>query len=111
MRLYDLTSPEHRLIAAKKFEAPTAQPRRLAHKIADEVVLQFTGEPGVADTKLAYVEGPAGAKEIWISGYDGASPAAATKNGSIHPTPVSSPDGRPLATTPFTQRSPDLYPL
>jgi len=62
MRLYDLTSPEHRLIAAKKFEGPTAQPRRLAHKIADEVVLQFTGEPGVADTKLAYVEGPAGAK-------------------------------------------------
>src|SRR5439155_6678988 len=66
MRLYDLTSPEHRLIAAKKFEGPTPQPRRLAHKIADEVVLQFTGEPGVADTKLAYVEGPAGAKEIWI---------------------------------------------
>src|SRR5438067_8819368 len=25
MRLYDLTSPEHRLIAAKKFEGPTAQ--------------------------------------------------------------------------------------
>src|SRR5439155_173865 len=84
MRLYDLTSPEHRLIAAKKFEGPTAQPRRLAHKIADEVVLQFTGEPGVADTKLAYVQGPAGAKEIWISDYDGANPVAVTKNGSIN---------------------------
>src|SRR3989441_10328219 len=111
MRLYDLTSPEHRLIAAKKFEGPTAQPRRLAHKIADEVVLQFTGEPGVADTKLAYVEGPAGAKEIWISDYDGASPAAVTKNGSINLMPVWSPDGRPPAMTSFMQGSPDLYPL
>ena len=55
MRLYDLTSPEHRLIASKKFELPVAQPRRLAHKVADEVVLQFTGEPGIADTKIAYV--------------------------------------------------------
>ena len=38
--------------------------RRLAHKIADEVVLQFTGERGIADTKLAFVSGPRGAKEI-----------------------------------------------
>src|SRR5690349_14722453 len=52
MRLYDLTSPEFRLIASKKFELPSAQTRRLAHKIADEVVMQFTGEPGIADPKL-----------------------------------------------------------
>ena len=44
MRLHDLTSPEFRLIGAKKIELPTAQTRRLAHKVADEVVLQFTGE-------------------------------------------------------------------
>ena len=109
MRLYDLTSPEHRLIAAKKFEGPTAQPRRLAHKIADEIVLQFTGEPGVADTKLAYVQGPAGRKEIWISDYDGANPVAVTKNGSINLMPVWSPDGRSLAMTSFVQGYPDLY--
>ena len=63
MRLYDLTSPEFRLIGDKKIELPTAQTRRLAHKIADEVVLQFTGEPGVADTKIAYVaRGPPAAR-------------------------------------------------
>ena len=109
MRLYDLTSPEHRVIASKKFEGPTAQARRLAHKIADEVVLQFTGESGIADTKLAYVQGPAGAKEIWISDYDGANAAAVTKNGSINLMPVWSPDGRSLAVTSFMQGYPDLY--
>src|SRR6059036_18993 len=109
MRLYDLTTPEHRLIATKKFETPIAQPRRLAHKIADEVVLQFTGEPGISDTKLAYVTGPRGAKEIVMADYDGIGPAPVTRNGSINLTPVWSPDARSLAYTSYKQGYPDLY--
>jgi len=109
MRLYDLTSPEHRLIVSKKFEAPLASARRLAHKVADEVVLQFTGEPGIADTRLAFVRGPAGAKEIWMADYDGAAPSAVTRNGSINLMPVWSPDARSLAMTSFVQGYPDLY--
>lgn len=109
MRLYDLTTPEHRLITSKKFEVPGVQGRRLAHKIADEVVLQFTGEPGVADTKIAYVSGPRGAKEIMVADYDGASPTPLTRNGSINLTPVWSPDARSLAYTSYKQGYPDLY--
>jgi TolB protein len=109
MRLYDLTTPEHRIITTKKFDVPGAQTRRLAHKIADEVVLQFTGEPGVADTKIAYVAGPRGAKEIMVADYDGASPTPLTRNGSINLTPVWSPDARSLAYTSYKQGYPDLY--
>jgi len=109
MRLYDLITPEHRMIASKKFETPIGQARRVAHKIADEVVLQFTGEPGIADTKIAYVTGPRGAKEITIADYDGAGPASATHNGSINLTPVWSPDARSLAYTSYKQGYPDLY--
>ena len=109
MRLYDLTTPEHRLITTKKFDVPAAQGRRLAHKIADDVVLQFTGEPGVADTKIAYVSGPRGAKEIVVADYDGAGPTPLTKNGSINLTPVWSPDARSLAYTSYKQGYPDLY--
>ena len=95
MRLYDITTPAHRLIATRKFELPAAQMRRLAHKVADEVVLQFTGEPGIADTKIAYVVGPAGAaKEIVMADYDGAGAAPVTRNGSINLMPVWSPDAR-----------------
>ena len=47
--------PELRLIATKKMAVVPSEPRRLAHKMADEVMLQFTGEAGVADTKIAYV--------------------------------------------------------
>lgn len=109
MRLYDLTSPEFRLIATKKFELPVGVIRRLAHKVADEVVLQFTGEAGVADTKIAYVSGPVGAKEIVMADYDGVGAAPVTRNGSINLSPVWSPDSRSLAFTSFKQGYPDLY--
>ena len=109
MRLYDLTTPEQRLIASRKFELPAGQSRRLAHKIADEVVLQFTGEPGIADTKVAYVSGPRGAKEILMADYDGAGATPVTRNGSINLMPMWSPDGRSLAYTSYSQGYPDLY--
>jgi TolB protein len=109
MRLYDLTNPDFRLIASKKFDQPLASARRLAHKVADEIVMQFTGERGIADTKIAYVSGPRGAKELVMADYDGAGTASVTRNGSINLSPVWSPDARSLAFTSYKQGYPDLY--
>jgi TolB protein len=110
MRLWDLASAsEPRQISSKTFVVAAAQSRRLAHKIADEVVLQFSGELGVADTKIAYATGPAGAKEIVIADYDGFGPVSLTRNGSINLTPVWSPDARSLAYTSYKNGYPDLF--
>jgi TolB protein len=100
MRLYDLTSPEQRPIAQKKFGVRAAQLRRLAHKIADEVMLQFTGVLGAADTKIAFAKARPGrsGKEIYMVDYDGAGLTPLTENGSINLSPAWSPDGRLLAT-------------
>jgi len=109
MRLHDLTSPEFRLISAKKLDLPAPQARRLAHKVADEVVLQFTGEPGVADTKIAYVGVVGGNKELHIMDYDGAGPTRVTSNNSINLSPVWSPDTRSIAFTSYMRGYPYLY--
>jgi TolB protein len=109
MRLYDLTTPDFRLIASKRFEMASDQPRRLAHKVADEIVRQFTGEPGIADTKLAYVAGTRGVKEIQIADYDGAGARPLTRNGSLNLMPVWSADTRSLAFTSYKGGYPDLY--
>jgi len=109
MRLYDLTNADFRLIASKKFDQPMASIRRLAHKVSDEIVMQFTGERGIADTKIAYSSGPRGAKELVMADYDGAGAAPVTRNGSINLSPTWSPDARSLAFTSYKQGYPDLY--
>ncbi len=111
MRLYDLTSPEFRQIVVKKFELPASEARRLAHKISDEVVFQFTGELGVADTRIAYVSQRGRAKEIILMDYDGASPSALTANQSLNLSPAWSPDARSLAFTSYMRGYPYLYRL
>jgi TolB protein len=111
MRLYDLTDPAQRLIAVKKFEMPLVQARRLSHKVADEVVFQFTGEPGVADTRVAYVGSGSGSKELYAMDYDGANVQRLTSNGSINLSPVWSPDARSLAFTSYMNGYPFLYRL
>lgn len=111
MRLYDLTNPDQRLIASKRFELRLTEGRRLAHKIADEVVYQFTGELGIADTKIAYLANPSGSKELYFMDYDGAGPARLTANGSINLSPAWSPDARSLAFTSYMRGYPYLYRL
>jgi len=111
MRLYDLTSSEFRQIATKTFGLPTAHARRLAHKIADEVVYQFTGEPGIADTKIAAVGSASGSKEIYVMDYDGVGTTRLTVTESINVTPVWSPDTRSLAFTSYMWGYPYLFRL
>jgi len=111
MRLYDLTSPEQRLISAKKVEMPAAQARRLAHKMADEVVLQFTGELGIADTKIAYTSVGGGGKEVYVMDYDGVGAVKMTSTQSINLSPAWSPDTRSIAFTSYMGGYPYLYRL
>jgi TolB protein len=111
MRLYDLTSPEQQVIATKAFEVSAGQVRRIAHKVADEVVRQFTGEPGSADTKLAFARGQGRSKELYAVDYDGYGEVRLTTNGSINLSPVWSPDGRSIAFTSYLKGYPDLYRL
>jgi TolB protein len=109
VRLYDLTSRDQNLMATFKQTASFRDQRRLAHKLADEVVYQFTGERGIANTKIAYAGGNARSKELYVMDYDGAEPARVTANDSINLSPAWSPDARSLAFTSYMHGYPYLY--
>lgn len=110
-RLYDLTSPDQRLIATTKWSQKVSDHRRVAHRIADDIVFQFTGERGVADTKIAYVAKSGGVKEISMVDYDGESLVRLTSTQSTNLQPAWSPDTRSLAFTSYMRGYPFLYRL
>ena len=109
-RLYDLTNPEFRLIASKMFWVePLADHRRLAHRIADEVVYQFTGERGIAETKIAYVSQQGTNKELVMIDYDGFNQAPITNLHSTSLSPAWSPVDSSVAFTSFFKGYPYLF--
>ena len=111
-RLYDLTNPEFRLIASKMFWVePLADHRRLAHRIADEVVYQFTGERGIAETKIAYVSQMGTIKELVMIDYDGFNQAQITNLRSTSLSPAWSPTDSSVAFTSFFKGYPYLFRL
>jgi TolB protein len=97
VRLYDLTTQDYPLIGSQKLDLPAGQARRLAHRLADWVVFQYTGEWGVADTKIAYAGSAPGNKELYWMDYDGFGAARLTANGTINLSPSWSPDVRSVA--------------
>ena len=109
-RLYDLTNPEFRQIASKMFWVePLADHRRLAHRIADEILYQFTGERGIAETKIAYVSHQGANKELVMIDYDGFNQAQLTNLRSTSLSPAWSPTDSSVAFTSFFKGYPFIF--
>jgi TolB protein len=105
--LFDLVEQKH--IVGKQYEGPLATLRSAVHRMADEIVLQLTGEKGVHNTKIAYVLQQGAAKEICIADFDGANMRQLTRNQSINLSPSWAPEGNKIAFTSYLRRNPDLY--
>src|SRR5262245_30377910 len=68
-RISDL--PARRLIGKGEYRGTTSELRRLVHRFADDVVLQMTGEAGVAQTQIAYVAKAQKSAEVHVVDVDG----------------------------------------
>ena len=82
--------------------ATDADVRKMAHQFADDIIGVLSGgQPGIAQTQIAYVSARGGNKEIWVMDYDGANQHQLTHLKSISLTPRWSPDATRIAFTCF----------
>ncbi|MFB3885766.1 MAG: Tol-Pal system beta propeller repeat protein TolB [Thermodesulfobacteriota bacterium] len=105
--LFDLVEQKH--LVGKEYEGPLQSLRAMVHRIADEVILQITGEKGVHSTKIAYAGFQGENKEIFIADFDGAEGRQLTQNRSINLSPTWTPDNKRIAFTSYLKRNPDVY--
>ncbi len=104
--------PGNKPIFVQEYRGPLAQWRSLVHRFADDVVMQFTGEPGIATTRIAFVTDEGRNKELWVMDADGANAQALTHDASIAQEPSWAPDGSLLLFTSYRGRSgPQLWVL
>ena len=109
-RLFDVATGN--MILGKRYVSDAKFFRLIAHRFADDIIFQLTGEKGVAQTRIAYVSAVSRtAKELYIMDYDGFGSTAITGTQSINISPRWSPDGRMIAYTSYRNGNPDLYLL
>jgi TolB protein len=100
--LSDVHNPAAPLALQKIYRgaATDADTRRLAHQFADDIIgILSGGQPGIAQTKIAYASAQSGNKEIWVMDYDGSNAQQITHLKSISLTPRWSPDASRIAFT------------
>src|SRR6266481_640638 len=86
LRLFDVFQNKERI--GKRYVGRVKDFRRIAHKFADEIINQFTGVPGVFNTRIAYVSTSGGRfKEIHIAYLDGSEKFQVTNNHTINLSP------------------------
>jgi len=107
--LYDVNSKQ--LILEKRFMGEVGQERRVAHQWADEVIRHFLGQPGIAGTRVFFVNDATGKKEVCVIDYDGQNFQRLTNDRSISLLPKISPDGKTLVYTSYRDGVPNLYLL
>jgi TolB protein len=99
-----------RPILSKEFRGSIREWRRLVHQFADEIVRHFTGEPGIAQTQIAFAAQIGRDKELFVMDYDGAGLRQITRDRSIALSPAWSPEGSLLLFTSYRSATgPQVY--
>jgi TolB protein len=108
-RLYD--NRQEQLVMGKRFRGEADMARSIAHRLGDEIVRQFTGQPGIFHSRITFVSQVGKGKEIFVMDYDGDRIKKLTGNGSLNLNPAWSPDASQIAFLSYRSGRPELVIL
>lgn len=106
-RLQDIA--ENRLLAGRRYTGQLDQQDDMVLRLADALVKEFTGEPGISRTKIAYVSDETGAREVFLADVMNRGRRQITRHKHLCVSPRFTPDGHFLAYTTYHHGNQDLY--
>lgn len=83
--------------------------RALAHRMADELVRHYTGEPGIFRTRIAAVRRVKEGRELVLFDADGGTPRVLLSESALLLMPTWHPDGDRLLVTSYRGGRPELW--
>jgi TolB protein len=108
LKVYDIYWGKQ--IFGKRAVGETHRQRELMHRLSNDIIRLLTGSDGIALTKLAFSGDHSGAKELYMSDYDGANAIQLTSDKSIVLSPRWSPDGKRILYNSYKDnKGPKLY--
>lgn len=101
MRLFDVVAG--RLVVGKLYRGGLDTRRQMIQRFAEEILFALTGERGIFQSKIAFVQQQDESKEIFTVDFDGSNPVAVTRDLGIHLSPAWNWKGRQLAYVGFVE--------
>jgi len=107
MRLLDVAGNE--IIMGKSFSGSMQQKEQMLFKFCDNVIETLTGKPGIASTRIAFVNGEKNIKEVYLTDILGTSFRQVTRHKHLTVSPRFVPGGNLLTYTSYHSGNQNLY--
>lgn len=107
LRLLDVAADE--VIMGKSFSGAQSQKEQMLFKFCDSVIETLTGKPGIASTRIAFVNGEQNVKEVYLTDILGTSFRQITRHKHLTVSPRFVPGGSFLSYTSYHSGNQNLY--
>ncbi len=107
IRLLDIAGNE--MVMGKSFRGSTNQKEKMLFKFCDTVIETLTGTPGIADSRIAFVNRHNGVKEVYLTNILGSKVRQVTRHKHLAVSPRFVPGGSYLSYSSYHTGSQNLY--
>ncbi|WP_456473169.1 Tol-Pal system beta propeller repeat protein TolB [Desulfolithobacter sp.] len=100
---------ENKMLTGRRYRGGAARQDDMVLRLCDALVEEFTGEPGISRTSIAFVSDATGRKEVYVADVLGRKIRQITRHRHLTVSPRFSPDGRYLAYSSYHRGNQNLY--